>query len=288
MSFILAAVLMFGTQVYGPEPDLQQEIRKATFALYEREWNPAENKFASKFICSAISVAETRDGYYLLADGHCFVDKDKPNLKYYVSEESIDDPTLQTVTIEKYANTPKFDYAVLHLQTPREYPVFRVSFDDLPAVDTPVINVNFSFGLTKQTARGFIASGIMKGDEGGTHCGMCPGRYIATLGIRPGASGSAVIDEDTREVIGLVEGVFPGFAIGTIVMPMGKTFDDFMVDGSIMEKPPVEPPKVPVPELPKSLSMWQRFSSWVKGIWHAVFGGGESSSANGTFIVFED
>lgn len=265
MKFLLALVLLFHTnEAAKPAPeDWHQDLRKATFALYERHWDKVSKEFVSRFQCSAIAVKRTQDGgYFLLTAGHCFPDKEDSDSKYYVSEDSAEDPTLQSVEIKKRAHTKKFDYTILYLESGRDYPTFSVDYGDLPPADTPVVNVNFSFGLTKQTATGFVASGILKSDEG-NRCTECRGRFVASLGIGPGASGSAIVDEKTHKVIGLVEGVFEGFAIGTIAVPMGKTFDDFLVDGSVMEKAPPEPPKKPEPPQPKP-NFWHRVWNWIK------------------------
>jgi len=263
---ILVATL-FTSPVFAqqqPAIDFHKDLAKATLALYERHphtdaddfmFETSTGKkvkkinsdpFVSSFTCTATVVDRPEEfTYILLTAGHCF--DDNPVSKYYVSEGISSDPTLQSVKILKKANTKKYDYAILELHSPHEYPVIKMNLGELPAIETPVVNINYSFGLTQQLVKGFIGTSIMK--EGETE-GDRPGRFIVEIGVGPGASGSAIVDDNSQEIIGLAEAVIPGFSIGTVVMPLGKSFDNFMIDDAVNEKaPPVvdkSAPKVDV------------------------------------------
>lgn len=240
--------------------EFHKDLAKATLALYERhphtqaddlfeiaknKQKHASNGFVSNFTCTATVIDRPEPyTYILLTAGHCF--HDDPSSKYYVSEGIDEDPTLQHVTILKKAHTKKYDYALLELHSAHEYPVIHVSYEPLPVIETPVVNINFSLGVTQQLVKGYIQSGIM--ERGQSADPALEGRFITSLGIGPGASGSAIVNENTHEIIGLGEMIFPGLAMGSVAMPIGKSFDNFMIDDSILEKAPAEVKKaVPLP-----------------------------------------
>lgn len=246
--------------------EFHKDLAKATLALYERHPHTdaddfmqfdistgkkkrriVKTDFIASFTCTATVIANPEPNvYFLLTAGHCFGGSN-PESKYYVSEGIDVDPTLQRVEVLKSANTKKYDYALLLLHSAHQYPVIRVNLDkDLPEVETPLVNVNFSLGLTQQLIKGEIESGIMQREQ--TEPG-CEYRFMTSLGVGPGASGSAIVDENSREIIGIVEAIFPGYSVGTVSIPLGKQFDNFMIDDSILEKaPPVVHKSAPEPD----------------------------------------
>lgn len=250
--FPIAARPQEAFPVIRSENTFHQTFEKAVFALYEHVPTGDEDKpFHARFTCTATAVAKQDDSYILLTAGHC-VDGSKN--KFYVAEAVSDNPVLQSVTIVKHALTDRYDYAILLLQSHREYPVIPVSLGPTPPIETPIINVNFSYGLTKQTTHGTINSALMSREEasGGVHCGPnCAGKFLGSIGIAPGASGSAVVDENTHQIIGITKGYFPGAqTIGAVIIPTGQNFDDFTVDDGVSEDaPPAKAVEKPEPIL---------------------------------------
>lgn len=276
-SLVLALMLCVSTSAQTATVPAQtveefhKDLAKATLALYERHPHTqaddfygfnistgktelkslremvsrkqASNPFVSSFTCTA-TIIEKIDStwdhshdYKLLTAGHCFGSLN-PDSKYYVSEGIDTDPTLQRVTVLKFANTNKYDYALLELHSKHDYPVIKVSLGELPKVETPLVNMNFSLGLTQQLVKGQIVStGVLR--RGESEPGM-EYRFMTSLGVGPGASGSAVVDENSREIVGLVEAIFPGFSVGTVAVPMGKGYDNFLIDDAVTEKAPRE------------------------------------------------
>lgn len=222
-------------------------LQKATLALYQR-WptGDAKQPFISQFICTATVVGGNPGEYMLLTAGHCISDNLRPGTQYFISETISDDPVLQSVRVLKHASTKRYDYALLSLHSPRAYPSIDVDIEDVPAIETKVFNVNFGLGLTKQFTSGIVGSKVMTREESSHSCSNCAGRYMAEFGIAPGASGSAIVDESTHKIVGLVEAIFLGLANGTIVEPMGKNFDDFLIDDSVNQVPL---PSVAVPKI---------------------------------------
>jgi len=195
------------------------------------------------------------DDYVALTAGHCFDWEEKGD--YYVADDVEDQPVLRKLKILKFANDDKYDYALVSFSSLRNYEPIAIedSDADVLPLGSSVTNVNFALGVTKEFIDGKVASGIIQGDVGG-RCHVCKGRFLATLGVGPGASGSAVVDVEKQEIVGIVEAMFHDTEMPSVVMPLGKNFVDFMDDDSAGVKPLPEGPKPkddgPIPRDEKS------------------------------------
>jgi hypothetical protein len=125
----------------------------------------------------------------------------------------------------------------------RELPVIRVNTQGgIPVIGTKVMNVNFAEGIGKQFTHGEVNSEPL--DDARLEMKQ---RFMITNGMGPGASGSAIVSEETHEIIGLCEFGFPGAQMGTGVIPTGKRYIDFMEDDSAGLKPLPAPAQPPAP-----------------------------------------
>jgi Trypsin-like peptidase domain len=225
MKKILATLVMGLMLLLSPAPALKAEISNfhqalsaATFALYGQE-NDIRH-----FLCTAETYEwDPTNGYKLITAGHCVVGDGLPtDLKFYVAETADPNPVLMPVDVVKAENSDKYDFAILSLKTDRVYPIMHLAPQgrSLSEPESIIVNVNFSEGITKEIILGRVASGIIsnKGAEG--DCTMCQGRFLANLSDGPGASGSAIVDEGSHEVIGLTEGGFGSLPGITIAIPI--------------------------------------------------------------------
>jgi hypothetical protein len=255
LSAILTVALMFAgstkaaesAPVKQPAPEqLQQTLSHSTLALYHAEeqcaWGKEavfiwlidvwECRFVENFTCTATVIARVDNDYLALTAGHCFDWKETD--KYYVGEDTTGKPVLHKVKVVKFENDERYDYGLVSFHsiagnyTPIE--VEGVSAG-APPVGTQIKNVNFSLGIAKEFVDGKVVSDIILGDAEG-RCNVCKGRYLVSIGLGPGASGSAVVDVNTGKIVGLVEAVFPGTQMPTVVMPTGKNFVSFIEDDS--------------------------------------------------------
>ena len=192
-------------------------------------------EFKTQFVCTGTVIrADERGTYAGLTAGHCFdYDIMDKGVKYYVAEGLSKEPVLNEIHLIKFEADDRYDYAVFQFHSLHQYPVidFQKS-GGTPALGTEILNANYSLGVTKQVLEGKVVSAQIGADEGGRHCSDCAGRYFVGIGVGPGASGSAVVDAKTHQIVGLVEAVFPETQMATIVMPMGDTFIHFMDDDS--------------------------------------------------------
>ena len=272
---VLAAILCCATAVRGQVS--QETVSKATVVIdigkQVCKWNESENifgpdyewgcKFVSKPVCTGTVVKKRGDQYLVLTAGHCIIPAQRKDDNYYVSSVIENEPVLHHAKVLKAENDDRYDFALLEFSSLREYPTIDLndSEDGPPAVGTELLNVNFSYGLGKQFLHGTVTSGLVQVDD-------MKKRYLSTLQVGPGASGSAVIDVKTGKIVGLVELIFPRSPMGAGIIPTGKALFDFMEDDSagLSTPPPVGvPPQPPTPPPPPSI--WQEFIDILSRLW---------------------
>jgi len=216
---LLSAVMFFAPVLsYGAQEVDKTKMSKAhrkaydaALALYIDEGD------GPRFTCSTTVVGKNGGAYALLTAGHCIAgDGQADGAKFYVTEEIVDKPVLQPVTVVRNENDDKYDFAILELDTAKDYPVMSIE-NRIPDVEDKVYTVNYSLGLAKQVALGEVASApITKGAADGRACdNSCVGRYLVHLFNGPGSSGASVIDEKTNTIVGVVELGWNGATVGT-------------------------------------------------------------------------
>lgn len=190
-----------------------QRVYDASLALY------GEQGQVGHFLCTTTVVAKRPGEYLLLTAGHCVTGDDLPeDLKFFVSEQIVDqpvvgNPALQPVEVLKAENDDKYDFAILHLVSDKQYPVIPISFD-VPKIEDKVYAVNFSLGVTKQVALGSVATAVISNEGSEGDCPICKGRYMVHLFSAGGASGAAIVDEKTNSIVGVGEFGFRGTTTG--------------------------------------------------------------------------
>jgi Trypsin-like peptidase domain len=260
-SVVLAALIVLipsGVKAAVKADDFMQTLSHATLGVYtggqvckftsvDTFFGPMSIwgcKFENRFTCTATVIA--REGftdYVGLTAGHC-IDWAQED-KYFVSSSIGKDPVMHHIHILKTENDDRYDYCVFRFESLDNFPVIGVDVTGgVPQLGTPVMNVNFSFGIGKHFSYGHVSSEPLDDDAFGEKQ-----RFMTSLEIAPGASGSAVVDTRTHKIIGLAEFEFNRGNLGAGVIPTGKRFMDFMQDDSAGIKPlPEPPPTTAVPE----------------------------------------
>jgi len=214
MRKLLAVILMALMLCFSPALTVKaalssshQALADATFALYGQLTQDGQTE--RHFLCTAETYDWTKeDGYKLITAGHCVTGDDLPeNLVFFVAETADPNPELMPVTVLKAENDNFFDFAVLSLKTDKVYPLVHLAPEGRPLSEPEsiVVNVNFSMGLTKEIVLGRVASGIIPNKGAENDCDVCMGRFMVNIDNGPGASGSAIVDDGSQEVIGLTE-----------------------------------------------------------------------------------
>jgi len=201
-----------------------QKAYDAALALYGTSGD------ITHFLCSTTVVAKrvtmnrgSENEYLLLTAGHCITGDGLPDdLVFGVLdkiEEESPKPSLQPVHVVRVENSDKYDFAVLMLETNKEYPVIPIDLENIPKIEDKVYNINYSEGLVKQVSLGSVSSEVMTNKTASGQCNPCIGRYMVQLFDGPGSSGSAIIDEKSNKVVGIVELGFRG-TLGTAAETM--------------------------------------------------------------------
>lgn len=283
-TLVLALVLLASplfTSAQETQAQFQDRLSHATLGVYHGEQKCAwvsehvwifsflewQCKFEEHFTCTATVIAavplNASSGYIAITAGHCFDWKELD--KYYVADGVYDKPVMHKIIVQKFENDARYDYALITFESRADYPTIELEKMDAdgPAIGTEVMNVNFSLGVVKQFTEGKVISEVVKSTEGGD-CDMCKGRYLVSIGIGPGASGSSVVDAHTHKIVGFAEAVFPGTQMPSVVIPAGKRLADFMDDDSAGIKPLPEGPK-PKEDAPtlEHMTLFQRFLHWI-------------------------
>jgi hypothetical protein len=278
-SLLLAVMLLFTPTVKAqvPQPDFRDTLSKATLAVYHGkqmcEYKNedfeffgflVENKvwecsFKSEFKCTATVIAGMDNEYAGLTAGHCIKWDQKD--EYYISDDVSEHPVLRKIEIAKFDNSDRYDYAIFRFKSLRNYPAIQVQEDGpIPSIGTKVLNVNFSFGITKQIVEGPIVSGIIEN----TNEPAQRRRFLVQLSVGPGASGSALVDETTHKIVGLAERIFPGTQMAIVAIPTGSNFIDFLDDASAGLKPLATPePKHEPTEAERAIENQKKFLGYV-------------------------
>lgn len=195
-----------------------QKVYDASLALYGTLGD------ISHFLCTSTVVARRASTdkskkyeYLLLTAGHCIVGEDLPdNLSFSVADKIVpedDTKDRQPVDVVVARNDLKYDFAILYLATDKEYPVIPIA-NRIPDVEDRVYAVNYSLGIGKQVALGVVATKVLDDPSNVRECDICKGRYMVHLFAAGGASGSAIVDEKTNEIVGVGEFGFPGTTTG--------------------------------------------------------------------------
>jgi hypothetical protein len=242
---ILFSVLPCGAQ-NDPKP-FRETLSAATLSVYTGkqvcQWTKIDTffgpfnvwtcDFKRHFTCTGTVIAADGEGHYEgLTAGHC-VDWNKEK-DYFVGSTVEEKPVLHSIHILKAANDDRYDYALFTFSSIRDFPVVHLNSRDagIPPVGTQIINDNFALGIGKQFLEGKVVSEALEEKEL-----EMKRRYLVSIGVAGGASGSAIVDADTHEIVGLVEAVFPETQMATVVIPTGKQLFDFIDDDSTGLRP---------------------------------------------------
>jgi Trypsin-like peptidase domain len=265
VSMLIPALAAAQTPVYGPAVDFQDTLSKATLSVYQGkqicEFSSVDTifgpmkiwgcSFKRRFTCTAtVILKEGPNEYVGLSAGHC-IDWEHEN-DYLVGSSIAPDAALHSIKIVKSENDARYDFVIFRFHSLKELPVVHVeTIETVPALGTKVMNVNFALGVGKHYSYGHVSSEPLDDEAFGMKQ-----RFMTSLEIAPGASGSAVVDVETHKIIGLAEFEFNRGNLGAGVIPTGKRFIDFMDDDSAGLKPQPEPKPTTAPDVKSKIIKW--------------------------------
>jgi hypothetical protein len=190
------------------------KVYASTFALYGSSGSTQD-----RFLCTVTAYEKVQDGYLLIGAGHCTgANPDlPPDLTFKVSTDLGTDKV--PVALLKSAMEEPLDYAVYFMPSTVKYPTIAMGNESQDRIGDRTVDVNFSLDAAKQVASGVIASTVIS--AAGQHDDLS-GFFLVTQMDSHGASGSSVVSEKTRKIIGLVIAGWDGATMPSIVEPISK------------------------------------------------------------------
>jgi Trypsin-like peptidase domain len=189
-----------------PPKGFNKKLYDASYALYAT--SVARGFTEPKFSCTVTAYQHFQDGYLLIGAGHCTTaNPDLPaDMKFFV-EPDISRPPIPVTLLkavllhEDFApsqvDVQPIDYAIYYLKTTAKLPTVDLGDESSLRVGSKTTNVNFSLGLAKYMAPGFVSSTLARHGESS-------GFFGVQMFMSHGASGSSVVDVKTRKIVGLV------------------------------------------------------------------------------------
>lgn len=218
LMLFLAPMATLGAQEaeYTKMSKKHQRVYDASLALYGTR-GPISHFLCSSTVVAnrASTTAHAKYEYLLLTAGHCVTGGGLPeDLTFSVSdtivlEDDVKDRTPVQVVRAEFDS--KYDFAILYMESDKEYPVIEMS-REVPKIESKVYTVNYSLGIAKQVSLGAVSSEVMTHNT--PDCGICEGRFMVHVFAAGGASGAAVVDEESGKIVGIGEFGFPGDTVG--------------------------------------------------------------------------
>lgn len=229
----LLAIALIVAPAFGKMSKLHQRAWDAALVLYGESESA---QVSAKALCTATAYQKVSDGYLLLTEGHC-IDPGETgapsDVKYYVAPlgaQSEKDGDVAEVV--KWQNDGVVDAAELHVKTSKHFEVFSLAYQN-PQVDDKVFYVGYPEMFNKVLMEGRIAGDVGQ-KANPRNEGIDKGRMTVQTGGGPGVSGSAIIDEHSGKIVGLLEGHL--FESGVQMVP-ARAVQDFLAKPEAKHEP---------------------------------------------------
>lgn len=243
-------------QQVGPPKGFDAKVYKASYALYATS-EMAGVKFP-RFICTVTAYQKFQGGYLFLGVGHCTPAGGDlpPDMKFYVSRDV--DSALYSVTLLKAYVKEPLDYAVFYMKSDaaeslsKRGKVETLSLGDESSlkIGDKVVDTNFSLGLAKEVSHGVVSTEVVKSGE-------MEGFYGVDMFDSHGASGSSVVDEHSKKIVGLVIAGIDGSTMPTWVEPISTVNAELSkLDYAKLVANP-EVPNVDIPQSDRKVPLWR-------------------------------
>lgn len=210
----LLAVLLLAstTQAKGVKPlkGFDAKVYNGSLALYA---SSKSLDITDRFICSTQVIEKVDGGYELLSAGHCTPanSEELPGDMTFKVSEDLGQPLMPVTLIAAKMDEP-VDWAIYYFPTKKKYSVTHLGDESDVRLNSKTIDVNFSLALAKEVSMGVVSSTVQTQ-------GHAKGFFEVTQFDSHGASGSSVVSESTKKVIGIVIAGVDGTTTPTWVEP---------------------------------------------------------------------
>ena len=208
-------------RVSSEEQKLAASVSDSVVLLYTQD-----ESGGMRMTCTATAYKKTLTGYRFVSAAHCvsgdtddeqkqikfFVTSDKQNLKSFIEVSLVEAGDKQTGD----------DFSIFEAKTDVVFPITPLGDSSLLKSGDSVLDVASPLGLGKQLFVGYISLSHVdrpKLDAGEV---QWTDVMLVNIGSGPGSSGSAIVSDDQKAIVGFLVGNFNGATVGAICIPVSK------------------------------------------------------------------
>lgn len=244
-TLVLAASLLFCSHSFAADNRAQfvQKVYNSVALLYGQTEDGG-----MRMKCSATAYRKLEAGYRFASASHCVEgdsDTKQKAGKYFITFDTEGSKTfIPARLVEAGDRNVGDDFSIFEVLTDAKVDVTPLGDSDKIVTGENVINVASPMGLGKQFFQGYVSSPHL--DRPPLDAGevQWTNVMLVFIGGGPGSSGSAIVSEDQKAIIGFLVGSMGSGNLGAICIPVNK-FAAFekLVDTGKYKKTPKEASK---------------------------------------------
>lgn len=203
-----------------PQPSYVQEVYSAVTLLYSQD-----DEGGMHMHCTATAYRKIPGGYRFVTAAHCVhgdTDEEQAETVFYVTNDTAGTKTYLPAKLVRASDKESGDdFAIFEVTTTAQFSVVPLGDNTLLQVGSPVMNVAAPLGLGKQLFFGYVSALRIDRPKIDAVTVKWSDVMLVFIGGGPGSSGSAIVSDDQKAIVGLFVGGFPA-NIGAIVVPISK------------------------------------------------------------------
>lgn len=243
VALVLSVLLFVGSvQAAETRPQFVQRVYNSVALLYKQTEDGG-----MKMACTATAYRklEKDAGYRFVSASHCVegdTDVEQKAGKYFITFDMIGEKTFIPAKLVMAGDRKVGDdFSIFEVKTAQSIEVVGLGDNTKLAVGDAVVNVASPLGLGKMYFQGYMSNLLIDRPPMDAGEVQWSGVMLVVIGGGPGSSGSAIISEDQRAIIGFLVGTAGGGSnIGHICLPVSKfkTFEAAVDAGTYKKTPP--------------------------------------------------
>lgn len=194
--------------------------------------------------CTATAYRKYTTGYRFVTAAHCIhgdTDDEQSETKYFITSDSDGEKTyIPAQLVKASSKTSGEDFAIFSVSTEKKFSIVPLGDNSLISIGATVTDVASPLGLGKQLFQGYVSNVKLDRPKLDADVIKWSDVMLVMIGSAPGSSGSAIVSDDQKAIIGLLVGGFNGENIGAIVVPVNKfkAFEQQVDAGTYRKSPP--------------------------------------------------
>jgi hypothetical protein len=194
-----------------------------------------------KMTCTATAYREIPGGYRLASASHCVEGKTqiaRKQNKYFVTLDETGEKKFMPAKLIDAGNKQEGDdFSIFEVKTSTHIDVLPLGDSSNLVAGDQVVSVAAPLGLGKQYFVGYVTIPTLDRPSLDAEDVKWTDVIVIHIGSGPGSSGSAVVSEDQKAIVGFLVGHF-GADVGAIVVPVKKfkAFEEAVDKGTYKHK----------------------------------------------------